>query len=54
MPDTGRPPGIGPIAGIALAYVAVALLGPIVEELIFRGLLTAALQAALRSRCAPP
>lgn len=42
VPDTGRPPGIGPIAGIALAYVAVALLGPIVEELIFRGLLTAA------------
>ncbi len=41
VPDSGRPPGFGPIAGIVLAYMAVALVGPLVEELIFRGLLTA-------------
>lgn len=40
-PDGGRPPGLGPIAGIVLAYMAVALAGPLVEELIFRGLVTA-------------
>jgi uncharacterized protein len=42
VPDDPRPPGVGPIAGIVLAFLAVALLGPVVEELIFRGLLTAA------------
>ncbi|MDX6598901.1 MAG: protease family protein [Gaiellales bacterium] len=44
VPDSGRPPGFWPIAGVVLAYVAVALVGPLVEELIFRGLLTAALR----------
>ena len=37
-PDSGRPPGFGPIAGVVLAYAAVAIVGPLVEELIFRGL----------------
>jgi membrane protease YdiL (CAAX protease family) len=47
VPDEGRPPGIGPIAGVVLAYLAVAVAGPIVEELIFRGLLTAGLRRRL-------
>jgi membrane protease YdiL (CAAX protease family) len=47
VPDSGRPPGFWPIAGVVLAYVAVALIGPLVEELIFRGLLTAALRRRL-------
>ncbi len=42
VPDASRPGGLVPIAGIVLAFVSVALLGPIVEEMIFRGLLTAA------------
>jgi membrane protease YdiL (CAAX protease family) len=40
-PDTGRPPGFSALAGVVIAYVAVAAVGPIVEELLFRGLLTA-------------
>ena len=42
VPDHGRPPGFWPVAGVVLAYLAVAVAGPLVEELIFRGLLTAA------------
>jgi membrane protease YdiL (CAAX protease family) len=41
-PDAGRPPGLSGIAGAVLACVALALVGPCVEELLFRGLLTAA------------
>jgi membrane protease YdiL (CAAX protease family) len=44
VPKDGRPPGIGPILGVVLAYTAVAVVGPLVEELIFRGLLTAGLR----------
>jgi membrane protease YdiL (CAAX protease family) len=40
-PDTSRPPGLSALIGVVLAYVAVAVVGPIVEELLFRGLLTA-------------
>jgi uncharacterized protein len=40
-PDHPRPPGFGSIAGIVLAYVAIALVGPIVEESLFRGMITA-------------
>lgn len=52
VPEEGRPPGIGPILGVILAYTAVAIVGPVVEELIFRGLLTAAMRrrfAAVRT-----
>ena len=28
VPEDGRPPGIGPILGVVLAYTAVALVGP--------------------------
>jgi len=41
-PEASRPPGPGPVIGAALAVVALALVGPLVEELLFRGLLTAA------------
>lgn len=41
VPKAGRPEGLAPIAGIVLAYTAIALVGPVVEELLFRGLLTA-------------
>ena len=40
-PDNARPAGLAPVAGIVLAYAAVAVVGPLVEELIFRGLVTA-------------
>ena len=52
VPEGGRPAGIGPILGVILAYTAVAIVGPVVEELIFRGLLTAAMRrrfAAVRT-----
>jgi membrane protease YdiL (CAAX protease family) len=59
VPDHGRPPGVWPVVGVVLAYLAVAVAGPLVEELIFRGLLTAALRrrfgpwrtAALTAAC---
>jgi membrane protease YdiL (CAAX protease family) len=41
-PDSPRPPGASFIIGAVLACVALALVGPLVEELFFRGLLTAA------------
>jgi membrane protease YdiL (CAAX protease family) len=41
-PDTSRPPGTSPIVGAVLACIALAIVGPVVEELFFRGLLTAA------------
>lgn len=41
-PDTSRPPGSSPIVGAVLACIALAIVGPVVEELLFRGLLTAA------------
>jgi uncharacterized protein len=41
-PDAGRPPGASSLIGAALACIALALVGPFVEELLFRGLLTAA------------
>jgi membrane protease YdiL (CAAX protease family) len=44
VPESGRPPGFWPIAGVVLAYAAVAVVGPLVEEMIFRGLLTAGLR----------
>ena len=40
-PDAPRPPGAAPVAGAILAFVAIALVGPFVEEMMFRGLLTA-------------
>ena len=40
-PDHGRPPGFSALAGVLLAYLAVGVVGPVVEELLFRGLLTA-------------
>jgi len=49
IPDAGRPPGLAALAGVVLAYIAVALVGPIVEEMLFRGLLT----AAFRQRFGP-
>jgi membrane protease YdiL (CAAX protease family) len=49
VPDNGRPAGFAALAGVVLAYVAVALVGPIVEEMLFRGLLT----AAFRQRFGP-
>ncbi|HET6174825.1 MAG TPA: type II CAAX endopeptidase family protein [Gaiellales bacterium] len=48
-PDTSRPQGLSPIIGAVLACVALALVGPFVEELLFRGLLT----AAFRQRFGP-
>ena len=41
-PDSPRPPGPSSIIGAVLACVALALVGPLVEELFFRGLLTSA------------
>jgi membrane protease YdiL (CAAX protease family) len=41
-PDASRPPGLSSLAGAVLACVALAIVGPVVEELLFRGLLTAA------------
>jgi len=40
-PGSPRPPGAAPIAGAVIAFVAIALVGPFVEEMMFRGLLTA-------------
>lgn len=40
-PDAPRPAGFSPIAGIVLAVLAIAIIGPLVEEMLFRGLLTA-------------
>jgi membrane protease YdiL (CAAX protease family) len=40
-PDSARPAGLSPILGAVLACVALAGVGPVVEELLFRGLLTA-------------
>jgi len=40
-PDLPRPPGVAPIVGAITAFVAIALVGPFVEEMMFRGLLTA-------------
>jgi membrane protease YdiL (CAAX protease family) len=48
-PDASRPPGLSPVIGAALACVALAIVGPLVEELLFRGLLT----AAFRQRFGP-
>jgi membrane protease YdiL (CAAX protease family) len=48
-PDASRPPGLTPIIGAVLACVALALVGPFVEELLFRGLLT----ASFRQRFGP-
>jgi membrane protease YdiL (CAAX protease family) len=41
-PDASRPPGTSAVLGAALACIALAFVGPVVEELLFRGLLTAA------------
>jgi uncharacterized protein len=41
-PAASRPAGTSAILGAALACVALAVVGPVVEELLFRGLLTAA------------
>ena len=41
-PDAPRPPGASSVIGAVLACVALAFVGPLVEELLFRGLLTAA------------
>jgi membrane protease YdiL (CAAX protease family) len=40
-PENGRPPGLAAVTGAVLACLALAVVGPIVEELFFRGLLTA-------------
>ena len=45
VPDERPAAGLrGRSLGIVLAFTAVAVIGPVVEELIFRGLLTAALR----------
>jgi uncharacterized protein len=49
-PAASRPAGTSAILGAALACVALAVVGPVVEELLFRGLLT----AAFRRRFGPP
>jgi membrane protease YdiL (CAAX protease family) len=48
-PEAARPAGPGAVIGAVLAVVALALVGPLVEELLFRGLLT----AAFRQRFGP-
>ena len=48
-PGSPRPAGAESLIGIALAFVAIVLVGPVVEELFFRGLLT----AGFRRRCGP-
>ena len=48
-PDSPRPARRRIAVGMALAVVAIVLVGPIVEELFFRGLLT----AGFRRRCGP-
>ena len=40
-PDSPRPAGVASLIGVALAFVAIVVVGPFVEELFFRGLLTA-------------
>jgi uncharacterized protein len=40
-PDAPRPGGLSPLAGIALALLGIAIIGPFVEEMLFRGLITA-------------
>ncbi len=40
-PDAPRPGGFSPLAGIALALLGIAIIGPFVEEMLFRGLITA-------------
>jgi membrane protease YdiL (CAAX protease family) len=46
-PDHPRPGGLASIAAVVLAYGVIALAGPIVEELFFRGLVTAAVRRRL-------
>jgi membrane protease YdiL (CAAX protease family) len=46
-PDSPRPGGLSPIAGMLLAIVAIAIIGPFVEELLFRGLITATFRRRL-------
>lgn len=48
-PDSARPPGLASLVGAALAVVGIVFVGPLVEELFFRGLLT----AGFRRRCGP-
>jgi membrane protease YdiL (CAAX protease family) len=48
-PEAPRPPGLASLAGAVLACIAIVLVGPLVEELFFRGLLT----AGFRRRCGP-
>ena len=48
-PDSARPAGVASLIGVALAFVTIVLVGPMVEELFFRGLLT----AGFRRRCGP-
>jgi membrane protease YdiL (CAAX protease family) len=40
-PDHARPPGFLPVLGAVLACIALAFVGPFVEEMFFRGMLTA-------------
>jgi uncharacterized protein len=49
VPKDARPAGFAALAGVVLAYGAIAFVGPLVEESIFRGLLT----AGLRQRFGP-
>jgi membrane protease YdiL (CAAX protease family) len=48
-PDSPRPAGAASLIGVALAFVTIVVVGPVVEELFFRGLLT----AGFRRRCGP-
>jgi membrane protease YdiL (CAAX protease family) len=46
-PDAPRPGGLSPVVGAVLAVVAIAAIGPFVEELLFRGLITAGFRQRL-------
>jgi membrane protease YdiL (CAAX protease family) len=43
-PDAPRPAGLSSIVGVVLAFVAITIVGPFVEEMMFRGLITAGLR----------
>ncbi|MDX6563656.1 MAG: protease family protein, partial [Gaiellales bacterium] len=40
-PDSPRPAGLSSVIGVVLAFAAITVVGPFVEEMMFRGLITA-------------
>jgi uncharacterized protein len=46
-PQDARPPGLQSLIGAVLACIAIVLVGPFVEEMLFRGLLTAGFRRRL-------